>query len=284
MKKIFTLVCSVLFAAQFAPVSAQDNTGTDTTDPSYNLVVYGDGQILYTIPVTGSEMIDSITFKADNGTGDFVDLGLSSGTLWAYKNVGATSETDAGNYYAWGETEDKRFKENKNSYEWTTYTMTPWTAEAGRKFNKYTLNSTTKGDGKLALEAEDDAATVAYSDESVSTPSADQYKELFDQCDYEYTTMLDAEGTQIPGWKFTSRVFWSNTIFFPTTYCYDGAMITPTNSIYWTKTLDQTETSLDQKAYSFQFDAVTEENPTTDIVLGTTKRYVGAAVRAVMNQ
>lgn len=31
-----------------------------------------------------------------------VDLGLPSGTLWATMNVGATSETDYGNYYKYG--------------------------------------------------------------------------------------------------------------------------------------------------------------------------------------
>jgi hypothetical protein len=33
---------------------------------------------------------------------DYVDLGLPSGTLWATMNVGATSETDYGNYYQYG--------------------------------------------------------------------------------------------------------------------------------------------------------------------------------------
>ena len=35
---------------------------------------------------------------------EFVDLGLPSGTLWATKNLGASSKTDYGLYFAWGET------------------------------------------------------------------------------------------------------------------------------------------------------------------------------------
>ena len=35
----------------------------------------------------------------------YVDLGLPSGTLWATMNVGATSETDYGYFFQWGETE-----------------------------------------------------------------------------------------------------------------------------------------------------------------------------------
>jgi len=33
---------------------------------------------------------------------EYVDLGLPSGTLWATMNVGASSETDYGNYYQYG--------------------------------------------------------------------------------------------------------------------------------------------------------------------------------------
>lgn len=35
----------------------------------------------------------------------YVDLGLTSGTKWAKMNVGASSEKDAGLYFAWGETQ-----------------------------------------------------------------------------------------------------------------------------------------------------------------------------------
>ena len=33
-----------------------------------------------------------------------VDLGLSSGTLWANINIGANSVTEYGHYFSWGET------------------------------------------------------------------------------------------------------------------------------------------------------------------------------------
>ena len=36
-----------------------------------------------------------------------VDLGLPSGLKWAICNVGANSPEEYGNYYAWGETENK---------------------------------------------------------------------------------------------------------------------------------------------------------------------------------
>lgn len=39
----------------------------------------------------------------------YVDLGLPSGTLWAVSNMGADSEYECGDYFAWGETEPRNF-------------------------------------------------------------------------------------------------------------------------------------------------------------------------------
>ena len=38
----------------------------------------------------------------DANNNSYIDLGLPSGTLWATMNVGASSETDYGNYYMYG--------------------------------------------------------------------------------------------------------------------------------------------------------------------------------------
>ena len=45
---------------------------------------------------------DTLYVKVNNNGHEYVDLGLPSGTLWAKCNVGAESETDAGNLYAYG--------------------------------------------------------------------------------------------------------------------------------------------------------------------------------------
>ncbi len=42
------------------------------------------------------------------GVYESVDLGLPSGTLWAKYNIGATSESDYGDLFAWGATEPYR--------------------------------------------------------------------------------------------------------------------------------------------------------------------------------
>ena len=48
---------------------------------------------------------------------DYVDLGLPSGTLWATYNVGASAPTEAGELFAWGETEPKC------TYYWADYCL-----------------------------------------------------------------------------------------------------------------------------------------------------------------
>ena len=81
---------------------------------------------------------------------EYVDLGLS--VKWAKCNVGAEKETDAGLYFAWGETTgytasqvgtDKEFSWNDYKYE-----------NGGSDLTKYN-----QSDSKTVLESTDDAAS-----------------------------------------------------------------------------------------------------------------------------
>ena len=53
--------------------------------------------------------------SGSHGQGDWVDLGLPSGTLWATRNIGAASPEDYGDHFAWGEITPK------SEYSWETY-------------------------------------------------------------------------------------------------------------------------------------------------------------------
>jgi hypothetical protein len=57
-----------------------------------------DEKYKYKIVTASKKAIPRLTYNA-------VDLGLPSGTLWADRNVGATSPEDYGTYFAWGETD-----------------------------------------------------------------------------------------------------------------------------------------------------------------------------------
>ena len=133
----------------------------------------------------------------------YVDLGLPSGLLWAYANIGANNPEDYGNYYAWGETE------YKETYDWTTYqycdgsetTLTKYCSDESYGLNGFTDSLTT-------LESVDDAATVNWG-ESWRMPTQDEMQELIDNCDTAWTTM-----NGINGMLFTSRAN-GNSIFLP---------------------------------------------------------------------
>lgn len=68
----------------------------------------------------------SLSGFADNQTAakqsvaghEFVNLGLPSGTLWATCNIGASSCSEAGNYYSWGEIQQKEFCSWENYAYW----------------------------------------------------------------------------------------------------------------------------------------------------------------------
>lgn len=51
-------------------------------------------------------------------TRPYVDLGLTSGTLWATMNIGAESPEDTGDWFAWGETTGHN--SGKSEFYWNT--------------------------------------------------------------------------------------------------------------------------------------------------------------------
>lgn len=80
---------------------------------TFNLAVTGDlsGKLVMTdVEVSpwadGNEVNEDLELYDDPYNGyEYVDLGLPSGLKWAKCNVGATSETDYGLYFQWGDTE-----------------------------------------------------------------------------------------------------------------------------------------------------------------------------------
>ena len=85
---------------------------------------------------------------------EYVDLGLPSGTLWAKMNVGAESETDAGLYFAWGETTGYTASQvgTNKQFSWNDYALTE---DSGSTMSKYNAS-----DNKTHLELTDDAAAA----------------------------------------------------------------------------------------------------------------------------
>lgn len=129
----------------------------------------------FTFVGVSSPMVKYILYddSAENiGSHDWVDLGLS--VKWATKNVGAEKTTDGGYYYAWGETQSKK------KYDWSNYVF--W--EDGSSVYDVQLSKYNETDGKIVLEQEDDAASVAWGD-GWRIPTRDEVIELIEKCDWE---------------------------------------------------------------------------------------------------
>ena len=157
----------------------------------------------------------------------YVDLGLPSGTLWAYTNIGANSPTGYGNYYAWGETE------TKDTYDWETYQYCNGDSAALTKYcndESYGLDGYT--DSLTTLDASDDAASVNWGGNWIM-PTHDEMQELIDNCDTAWSAM-----NGVNGMLFTSRTN-GNSIFLPAVGYHSGSSFDNNGSggYYWSSSL-----------------------------------------------
>lgn len=124
-----------------------------------------------------------------------VDLGLS--VAWAGWNIGAAKPQEAGGYYCWAETEDKKNNTaNENSYKYYD--------KSRDKYTKYVPDTEKwacygqKPDNYLNLRPLDDAAFINWG-ESWRTPTREEWKELKDKCKWEYTSMDGMYGYIVTG-------------------------------------------------------------------------------------
>jgi len=169
---------------------------------------------------------------------EYVDLNLPSGTLWAKCNLGAENETDAGDYFAWGETETKK---DYKLYRWSAYKYAKGVTED--KLTKY-CNSKTFGhkgftDNITQLEPEDDAAHVNMGGDWY-TPTFEQIEELVGNTKNEFVKNYNDTG--VNGMLFTAKN--GNTLFLPATgevnYFQGGIENNNFGGCYMSSTLDQT--------------------------------------------
>ena len=139
---------------------------------------------------------------------DCVDLGLPSGLMWRKYNVGANSEYEKGNYYAWGETVTKQ------KYDITTY---KWGELIGETTYYTKYNETDK---LTLLQPEDDAATANLG-ENYRTPTKEDWQELVEECTWWVATKKNEYNhTVIDYWKVVGPN--GNFIILPSTGSYDG--------------------------------------------------------------
>ena len=183
---------------------------------------------------------------------DKVDLGLPSGILWATTNVGASSPTDTGDFFAWGE------KEPKDVYGWETYKLCRGSYNSIFKY--------TDADGKSVLESQDDVATSSLGGEW-RIPTKEDMEELLEECKWEWKSQ-----NGILGWKVSGKN--GSSIFLPAAGAASAYRIAGVNELgrYWTSTRDESNYS----AYNLRF----KDGRETIVVVDDT-RFYGRPIRPV---
>ena len=119
----------------------------------------------------------------DNNHPHSIDLGLPSGTKWSCCNVGASKPEEYGEYYAFGETEEREIYDAKSKkgvvFSFTEHTVVLRYDVAYVKWNK-----------------------------SWRTPSPEQMKEFLDNCTSEWTVLNGVNGKRFKGKN-------GNSVFLP---------------------------------------------------------------------
>lgn len=205
MRKIYEVIAVCILAT----VAIQSN--------AQGVIVYQHDGVKINIPYENLDSIvtyESVMPENPNLVGavaEAIDLGLPSGTLWASWNVGATSASGFGGYYAWGETEEK------DTYSDATY-----------KYNSgLDIGNDISG-------TEYDIAHVMWGD-GWRMPTDVEFQELIDKCTWVWTTFNgNTHGFLITGVN-------GNRIFLPAMGYRSGTSLLKldTAGSYWSSIVDE---------------------------------------------
>ncbi len=224
---------TVTLTAKVQPDNATDKTVTWTSSNKAIATVadgvvtgVAAGQAVITAKAGDKEATCTVTVKRPAVALEAVDLGLS--VKWGNKNVGAEYPEDAGNRYAWGETEP-----NKTNFDWGTY---QW-GNSESNLTKYNhLSDRGTVDDKLLLDTADDAASAVLQGEW-RMPTILEMEELYatyGNPDYKWEG--GTNGWMVTYLKNNNSIFlpfaeglWSSSLHYGNTsfawaFSFDGGM------------------------------------------------------------
>ena len=196
----------------------------------------------------------------------YVDLGLPSGLKWATMNIGATSETEVGDYFMWGST-------TPNTNTSCNWTKAPFN-NGLTNYNSYYFNSvkdTVCPNGILAKEY-DAAAQIMSGDWRM--PTRAEVQELINNTNSERAENF--KGSGVNGYKFTSKKDTSKYIFIPFSGYRSGSSFSERSTLgsAWSSSLSTSDLS-----YAWDLEIDTESSPAVD--LSQIYRWFGQPVRGV---
>lgn len=198
----------------------------------------------------------------------FIEVG---GIKWATMNIGATSVTDAGLYFQWGDTSGYTASQvgsgsGQKYFDWGDYKYSR--DPSGGVMTKY--NSS---DGLTELDASDDAAAANWGG-NWRMPTTAEYQALLNATTTAWTS--DYQGSGVSGFVLTDKTDSTKVLFFPAAgYCEKGSI---TGTVYyWECLLDG---SRNTAAYHFgDLNMGGNHMPIAD---AEQRRYWGMLVRGVV--
>ena len=174
---------------------------------------------------------------------EYVDLGLPSGIKWATHNVGATTPSEAGNYYAWGEIVTKSEYTEANC---TTYQLNMEDISGNPQY---------------------DAARSEWG-ASWRMPTKEEFEELLNNCTWEWEVLNGTGCKKVTGPN-------GNYIYLPISgYKYGSSIYMESFGYYWTST---PITTYENFSYDFLFDME------LNLTMGFDDRCGGQPIRPVSN-
>lgn len=163
--------------------------------PKLSKLEYVDGSEMFTHPEP--ENWEDSDIEPDTSQMEWVDLGLPSGTLWGKYNIGASSEEDAGLYFAWGETCGyTQTQTTERNFSYDDYKFADYDECDG--YSKY--NSC---DDKFILDDEDNAAKILLG-EDCDIPDYPHIQELLNNTS---TTCIFDDNDNPKGILFSSNYY-----------------------------------------------------------------------------
>ena len=203
---------------------------------------------------------------------EVVDLGLTTGVLWATCNIGAFSPEQTGTLFAWGETEPKQ------SYEWSNYYWSNGDEMSITKYCKDKRYGTV--DGKTSLEKADDVA-LATMGEGWSIPTETDFRDLLTtrNCTSKWCKL-----NGVGGYLFTSvrKGYEGNSIFIPLAGMLDHTKTRFAGEYGWYWCSSMYYDSENGKYYSTEASVLWLEH--TDVnnhILKSRPRSVGLPIRPI---
>lgn len=202
------------------------------------------------------------------GDYEYIDLGLPSKIKWATCNVGATSPSENGDYFAWGETQTKSSFKMSNS---------DWVSSSPERLLDYCViseeNDTTDTYSLGNLTSKYDVATVNWGD-AWRTPSLEDIVELIKNCKWVWEKNTEDNG--VSGFKVIGPN--GMTIFFPAAGTDNSSYYVGWYGHYWSSTASSYVNNGDN-AYNYSY--FLSFSNAEYIMWKYDLRYTGGSIRPV---